>query len=378
MELPAVCHICGVSTRGEIFTLAHGVSSDCKPSSEPVLLFECESCGTAQSLVDDGWHRRAAAIYDSYESYAPAGGEEQKVPVDAGFQSRSRALLHWLAGQGSFVPERGRLLEIGCGRGAFLRMFAEFFPRWEFEGIERDCRSLESLERVPGFQKLHTGPPENIQGQFGFFAMVHALEHFENPVRLLSLLRSKATPGALLLAQVPDVFENPFALAIADHATHFGAESLERVSRAAGWEPVCRIEGVVPKELTLLARAAEPRQWTESRLHGSLRSRIEWLAEVGKSVRDLSESSTNFGLFGTAVAATWLAPFAGKHLRFFVDEDIHRIGRMHLGIPILAPQDAPADSDVFLGMAPAVASRLAAKFRHLPARHHAPAPLPKP
>jgi hypothetical protein len=156
------------------------VTSDCKPWPFPVEVFDCAVCGTVQRLVDADWRRRVAGIYDSYESYAPAGGREQKVGSARGLESRSQVLIEWLASTGA-VSDRGDLLEIGCGRGGFLRSFTDVFPAWRIEALEWDVRSLAELESVPGFRALHTGGVESVPGPFGFFAMVHALEHFENP-----------------------------------------------------------------------------------------------------------------------------------------------------------------------------------------------------
>jgi len=372
-----LCHVCGCSKPVEIETLAHGVTSDCKPSPSAVELFECPDCGVVQIPIDAAWRRRIAGIYDAYECYAPSGGLEQKVASSHGLESRSEVLLDWLAATGA-VPEHGDLLEVGCGLGGFLHAFAGKFPFWRSEALEWDARSLADLEKIPGFRTLHIGGVESVPGPFGFFAMVHALEHFENPVRLLASLRAKANPGGLLLVQVMDWMENPIDLAVADHATHFTPHTLESIARAAGWEPVCPVAKPVAKELTLLARASAATPLSRETPPGVLKSRLDWLAGLEARARSLSGSSPRFGLFGTALAATWLAESAGEKLSFFVDGDPDRIGRTHLGKPILAPEAVPAGADVFIGMAPSVSAKLAEKYRHLAARFHAAPPLPGP
>ncbi|MFM8683084.1 MAG: hypothetical protein ACKOEG_04790, partial [Chthoniobacterales bacterium] len=197
--------------------------------------------------------------------------------------------------------------------------------------------------------------------------------HIEDPVACLTALRRRARDGALLLVQVPDWSENPFALAIADHATHFTPRVLEQVARMAGWEPVAAPSHIVPKELTLLARAGEVdasdlsvAQSAASRLE----QRLNWLQGVRRQAQGLDESAARFGIFGTAVAGTWLAGCC-KRVDFFIDEDPSRIGRKHLGVPILSPSQVPADADVFVGMAPMVSSRLAGKYAGAAARYHA-------
>ncbi|MFM8460249.1 MAG: hypothetical protein ACKOB0_15175, partial [Chthoniobacterales bacterium] len=160
---------------------------------------------------------------------------------------------------------------------------------------------------------------------------------------------------------------------IADHATHFTPQVLEQVARMAGWEPVTAPSHVVPKELTLLARAGEVAaadQGVDQAAALRLEQCLNWLQGVRRQAQGLDENAARFGIFGTAVAGTWLAACC-KRVAFFVDEDPSRIGRMHLGVPIVSPAQVPADADVFVGMAPMVSSRLAGKYAGAAARFHA-------
>ena len=68
-----------------------------------------------------------------------------------------------------------------------------------------------------------------------------------------------------------------------------------------------------------------------------------------------SPPGAQVGVFGTSIAATWLAQHLADRIAFFVDEDPTRIGRSHFGRPIIAPADIPAGSSVVLPLAPVVA-----------------------
>lgn len=372
------CHHCqtpigGVSQR---FSLESGVTSDCQPWREEVRICVCAKCGAVQAPIDEKWRRNVEKIYRAYDTYAAADGEEQKVLDADGMSSRSRVLVEWLVSLGA-VPANGEILDVGCGRGAFLAEFSQRFHDWTLSGTEFDDRNVEVLAKLPRFKKLQTARFADLQGEHDFVSMVHVLEHIEDPVACLSALRHRARDGALLLVQVPDWLENPFALAIADHATHFTPQVLEQVARMAGWEPVAAPSHVVPKELSLLAMAGEVIAEGQSVDRASalrLEQRLNWLLDVRRQAQGLDESAARFGIFGTAVAGTWLAGCC-KRVDFFVDEDPSRIGRQHLGMPILSPAQVPADSEVFVGMAPMVSRRLADKYAGSGARFHAVHPL---
>ena len=360
----------GPSSR--IHKLDAGVTSDCRPWPKAVRIFSCSYCGAVQAPIDASWRRNAEEIYRGYDTYAAAGGEEQKVASgdSDGMSARSAVLVQWLASL-ALAPGSGEVLDVGCGRGAFLAEFARCFAGWGLSGTEFDEKNLEVLQRLTNFKRLQTGRFNELKGNFDLISMIHVLEHIEDPVACLESLRQRAKPGSLLLIQVPDWLANPFALAIADHATHFTAHSLEKVAREAGWQPVALPSCVVPKELTLLARAADASADTSGEdLSLLLERRLNWLREVSRQAQDLQRRATTFGIFGTAIAGTWLAGGLERKPDFFLDEDPNRIGKQHMGVPILSPAEVPAGADVFVGVAPEVSRKLAGKHSDSRARFH--------
>lgn len=378
-----VCHVCGYdSPEGmETYSLPFGVTSDCRRWPDPVAVAFCAQCGSVQAPIDFAWRKKVNSIYEKYDTYKAAGGKEQKIaePVSGGgLQGRSEALVEWVSSLKK-LPKEGGAIDIGCGRGSFLEAFGKRYPKWGLHGNEFDQKNSDLLRRIPGFQGLQTGGFQNISGQFDFLSMIHVLEHVEHPVSCLQVLREKAKPGALLLVQVPDWQANPFALAIVDHATHFTSSSLLAVAKAAGWESVGPVANVIPKELTLLVRAGKvalgfPKtdsKKEEPKLVGCL----EWLGKVIQKAREISLNSRSFGIFGTAVAGTFLAENCRDHLRFFVDEDPDRIGREHFGVPILSPTQVPQDADVLMGISPVIGERLLKKYKNSRARFHGVPPL---
>lgn len=368
--MTARCHVCGLGEASDLLRLPHGVTSDCRPFGKPVTMFCCTRCGASQAPITPEWEADVAEIYRSYDTYAAAGGNEQRVAQDGGMQARSAALV---AGILPYLAKRGEALDVGCGRGAFLEALYRELPCWGLHGTEFDDRQLPLLEQIPGFRGLQTGPLEQLRGSFDLVSMVHVLEHLQNPAVALGLLREHARPGCQLLVQVPDWQENPFALAIADHATHFSPEVLLAVARAGGWPSSRDIGRPVPKELSLLAAAGDAAELAgavPAREAALLRSRVDWLKRCLHAAREAAEGAAEFGLFGTAIAATWLKYGLGDCVRFFVDEDPNRAGRTHLGLPILRPDEVPAGADVFVGMAPLLSGIIAAKCARQGVTYH--------
>lgn len=377
MSFSATCHFCRYEFPVETSRRRSlpRVTSDCRPVARTGALVVCPSCCLTQTVVGDDWRGAADQAYRDYAIYEASGGAEQKVASDAGLQSRSKVIIDHLAQQFSPGPS-GRLLDFGCGNGGFLRAFCDRFPDWELDGAETDRRHFSSLQTIPSFGRLHGVDIENLPGGYNAISMIHVLEHLENPSVALASLRGRAEDAALLLVEVPAWRSNPFALMIADHASHFTSATLQMVVNTSGWTAETVREDWVPKELSLVAvngvhvGAAFDRLDYPSE-NEALQSAVRWLAEVMAEAQAIASESANFGLFGSAIAATWLYQGMIDRVRFFVDEDPQRTGRTHLGLPILAPDQVPADADVFVGVSPAISVHLLQRLRSAPGHYHA-------
>jgi hypothetical protein len=99
---------------------------------------------------------------------------------------------------------------------------------------------------------------------------------------------------------------------------------------------------------------------------------VAWLNDQVQAVQRLARESPRFGIFGTSISGTWLYGVAGEAVKFFVDEDPQRIGRTHMGMPILRAEDIPEGADVFVPLIPEVAASVARRLAKANVRFHTP------
>jgi len=334
----------------------------------------CQCCGAVQKPITKSWLCAVEQIYADYEIYSQGGGDEQYTfDQSAGAsETRSKKIIEWLMTE--HVPaEAGKLIDIGCGNGAFLRAFGARNQKWQMTGLELNSRNQRVVESIPGVVGLHMGSIESIQDRFDMIVLIHTLEHIPNPVRFLGSLTKLLNPEGLLLIEVPDMKVSPFDILIADHCTHFTADILQEVVAFSGFELLAVRTDFIPKELSLLAqytgrngrkRISEPQ--IKERFSGAgakvAGAHIAWLRNL---LQQGQQVEGQIGIFGTSIAATWLAASLGDKAAFFVDEDINRIGRRHLSRPIYHPAHVPNDTKIVVPMRADIAVAIAKRYQEL-------------
>jgi SAM-dependent methyltransferase len=374
------CHVCQEKALvpSSLYPRFKRVTSDCKPWPSGGQLGTCGNCGCVQTFVDDVWRKEIAAIYKSYTIYYQAAGAEQNVFEQTSGRSvpRSDQLLAQVQ-QSSDLPRTGRLLDIGCGNGGFLRSFHRHFPEWDLAGLEWDDKYRSEVESIPSVERLFAGGLESVPGQFDAISLVHVLEHIEAPAEFLKKVKEKVRPGAHLIIQLPHYVDNPFELFVADHATHFDVNTIRALLDRAGFL-IDRIETTwVPKELSIIARNLPPVSHLDAVATPSLSTVLNWLDLVLKDAQSIARHSSRFGLFGTSIAAAWMFGELSEDISFFVDEDVHRSGGTYFSLPIHQPSTVPEDSDVYVALAPKVSSQVSRRLGSALVRYHEVPELPE-
>jgi 2-polyprenyl-3-methyl-5-hydroxy-6-metoxy-1,4-benzoquinol methylase len=371
LSSPFTCQSCGQHRLREMadFDQLPRVTSDSKPFRPGGRLFVCESCGLAQKIPDAAWLAETGEIYRDYEMYHHSAANDQAVfdPVTGRPRGRCEVLVQRLRESGA-ISLAGILLDVGAGSGAMLAAFSATCDGWKLYGLDLDNRKESALKAIPRFEQLFTVPPAMLPRHFDLVTLVHALEHFPDPVTMLRALSEKIAAGGRLFVEVVNVERTPFDLVVADHLCHFTPHSLARMVTRAGLGVETVSADWINKEISLLAVASPRSSLAANDDPQEATARIErdvaWLRNLLEHAREAARSG-QFGIFGTSVAATWLAGGLGDAAQFFVDEDPAREGRMHLSRPILKPDQLPRGAKVYLAFARDVSDAIRRRLSHL-------------
>jgi SAM-dependent methyltransferase len=145
---------------------------------------------------------------------------------------------------------RGKLLDVGCGDGRFLRHAKEYgFEVW---GIDFDKKSVENVKRNLGIDTVFAMSLEEFYEyakeknlKFDVITFFEVLEHQDKPREFLEMVKGLLKEGGYMAGSVPNR-ESMFIEIVRDnyidypphHFLRFSKSSLEKALNFAGFKDV--------------------------------------------------------------------------------------------------------------------------------------------
>lgn len=189
-------------------------------------IYQCPACGLVQTTHEPvPYYReviRAAAFSDEMKAF-----RQQQF---SGFVKH-----HGLQGK--------RLLEVGCGRGEYLTLFAE--AGMDAHGLEYGSAAVEAC-RAQGLRVMHgfiEQPQQTLPAApFDAFAALNFLEHWPDPRASLRGIAHNLRDGGIGLVEVPNfdmiLRHHLFTEFISDHICYFTRDTLSTLLQLSGFEVI--------------------------------------------------------------------------------------------------------------------------------------------
>ncbi len=272
LEVLGACPVCAGQSRGRLFSGLIDRLHPERPGSWT--LWRCHFCGTG--YVDPRpTPATIGRLYERYYTHASEGVDDAGMP--GGIRGRVLAaainrrfgydipralpagsvLANLLPGGRGMASQHvrdlsaprpgGRLLDVGCANGAFLRRMRSL--GWVVEGFEPDPTS-RGLAQAAGISVAATRADLDAMpsDRFDVITMCHVIEHVHDPVALLATCARLLVPGGRLSVATPNMDasgEQYFGAFWAPldpprHLVLFTPASLRRAMYAAGFARVER------------------------------------------------------------------------------------------------------------------------------------------
>jgi SAM-dependent methyltransferase len=312
----------------------------------------CQRCG-------GGWNRlmmsdaELAAFYAGYTKKTAAADEDDLLfgTSDAEVETLTDSQARFLA---SHVQEQtGRVLDVGCGKGSFLRAFARLHPDWQCVGIEPSRAEADLARRAGGTEVIEGmfGSVPLETGSFDLIAIMHVLEHVSRPIETLRELHRLLRPGGRAFIEVPNPCDlNMFYdLLLFEHLHHFTPETLAWLAVREGFEVMAHERSTSYGAQRLIARkrpsASGTATWPSLTMGAGFSAWTGlWRQMTEFADRGAAEAAAGrrVAIFGAGMtAATWLV-YTALHeapLLGLFDESPWKIGRTLFDRPIHALSD---------------------------------------
>jgi len=149
-----------------------------------------------------------------------------------------------------FIPEKGRLLEIGCAMGTLLNEIRK--QGWNVIGVEPEEWTCELARKKYGLEVINSTFQEAGLENCSFDAvlLLHVIEHLPNPIKGLSQIAGLIQPGGYLVVETPRYDTLWFKLlrgrersVIPGHLYYFTRQTIQALARKSGFE-VVKLESV--------------------------------------------------------------------------------------------------------------------------------------
>ncbi len=211
----------------------------------PFTLVRCHGCQTVR--VSPLLKSEELTAYYQSDYYGSPGQKKFAPPLEwllGHFHAaRAKKLLSFHANVGSHRATMPRVLDVGCGRGTFLKY------------LSRHRRALCVGLEIPGFefpsdqdgvQFVHGKLEAVTEEPFDAISIWHVLEHLPDPKAALLAARRLLKPEGILAIAVPNygsaqrkLFGRDwFHLDLPRHLFHFTPESLGRLLRETGFRSI--------------------------------------------------------------------------------------------------------------------------------------------
>ncbi|WP_299669696.1 methyltransferase domain-containing protein [uncultured Ruegeria sp.] len=359
------CRVCGTAEPEALFQRQSDftvTSAQVPTSIETIDVRQCMNCSHVQShVIDDLSH-----YYDSNYNFHLTGADTDDLYTVRDGKSVYRAEHQLDILRTAYSFERPmRVLDYGCGKATTLRALGEIYDTvtpMVFDVSDAYTPFWDAFVETQ-HQAAHD-IPEDWDGSCDLIVSFFALEHVANPRYFVADVLRLLRRGGCVHVLVPNMYENMNDILVVDHVNHFSPISLHRLFSDAGFDEI-EVDTHAHKAAILLTAHRPDTECRDTIVKSAGEIEPQCQLHVAKARAIAAQCDQMFntidahvkliaddpvviygsGIYGMMILAS--ITDRGQVLGF-LDNNRFRQGGNLFGIPVLAPQDIPAEARAIL------------------------------
>lgn len=288
---------------------------------------------------------------DEYDLHSESVLSEFKYEVEGGFIGIYDNIANFII-KNVDLGGKGKMLDIGCGKGLLLHKLNNRKPEWEQYAVEPSKNAIPYFKEIMPKLNVFNGNFEDSPFLKQTFSLIMAngvLEHIHDPVTFLDQIRNSLDDDGVLFIGVPNFRNNPVDLFTYDHLNRFTPESIKRIFEFTGFHIVAEesSENKVPMWFLLkkgkINRNRKVNQDdlnVQIKLFNEAENYIEKTFESCNHFAELASEGKKVAIYGTgaiALVATQYTKLKLENISFFVDDNDSLWGTTKYGLEVKSP-----------------------------------------
>jgi SAM-dependent methyltransferase len=274
------------------------------------------------------------------------------------------------------IEPAGRLLEIGSGRGQFLKRFHDLYSDWQLTAIEPSISFEVLTKTVPaaqayqcGFQAFECEPKSQ-----DIVVALSVIQSVDDPLALLKWSARALKTGGICFLEASNFETHPNSLVCGDHLSKLTPASLENLAARAGFTMEAIRRAGVPMYCILRAAgdsdetppsAFLPNINLAQQNERIIDSILQSIINARAAARERNESFGIFGLATAGLTAPFILNFPPSDITAFIDDNSRVWETEVIGRPVISRDQiqSAAIKHIALSLSPVYVEQVAGRLR---------------
>lgn len=257
------------------------------------------------------------------------------------------------------------ILDVGCFKGDLLRDLRLCYESADLHGFDVN---EEFLSCFPASERVYfwSGDLSDIKQKFNIIILSASIMYIKDVSYLMNQIKRLLLPDGVVFIHAVDISQNPYALLLGDQFYHYTPTIMKNILSFHGFSFDIIKCNLFPKEFLGFA-IMDPDSSLRPMEHDDT---ISWCLKTINNkvtaIRLLAAKYPNFGVLGTTSAAAFIDSVVQSNVKFFVDENLKRVGLKFHGKNVLNPS-VLNDEDVVIipygGSSDQIKKRFSQKYK---------------